>query len=120
MLAAKVLSAGRSGANGSDITSRMVLSSTFSTLLTGENRKPQEPSWSIARVSENTTSSAVSGEPSENLTPSRSVNSADRPSSATVQLVASSGSTPVPSSFSRTSRSYTVSSVKIERSSCVL
>ena len=95
MLAAKVDSAGRSGANGSDMLRRTVLSSTLVTDLTGENRKPHDPFWSIARVSENTTSSAVRGEPSENFTPWRRVNVAVRPSGATFHAVASSGSTPL-------------------------
>ena len=72
---------------------------------TGENRKPHEPFWSMARVSEKTTSSAVSGLPSENLTPDRKVKSAVSPSLLTLQAVASSGSTPVPSAFSFTRRS---------------
>ena len=75
--------------------SRTVLSSTLVTDLTGEKRKPHDPFGSIARVSENTTSSAVNGDPSENFTPGRSVNVALRPSGATFHAVASSGSTPV-------------------------
>ena len=71
----------------------------------------------MARVSENTTSSVDSGEPSENFTPSRSVKSALKPSALMVQPVASSGSTLLPSAPSLTSRSYTVSSVKIDGSS---
>ena len=70
-------------------------------------------------MSENTTSSAVSGEPSENFTPWRSVNVALRPSGATVHAVASSGSTPLFEAFSLTSRSKTCSSTKIEGSSSV-
>src|SRR6187200_2237160 len=105
MLAANVESAGSSGAKGSDMLSLMVLSSTLVTDLTGENRKPHDPFWSIARVSEKTTSSAVRGEPSENFTPWRSVKVALRPSGATVHDVASSGSTPLFEELSLTSRS---------------
>lgn len=43
MLAANVDSASSRGAKGSDIVSLMVDSSTFSTAVTGENRKPHEP-----------------------------------------------------------------------------
>ena len=85
--------------------SRTVLSSTLVTDLTGEKRNPHDPFWSIARVSENTTSSAVSGDPSENFTPGRSVNVALRPSGATFHDVANSGSTPVLEAASLTSRS---------------
>lgn len=59
----------------------------------------------MARVSENTTSSAVSGVPSENFTSGRSVNVAVRPSGAISHAVASSGSTDFPSAASFTSRS---------------
>src|SRR5262245_32050575 len=119
MLAANVESAGSSGAKGSDMFSLMVLSSTLVTDLTGEKRKPHDPFWSIARVSENTTSSAVRGEPSENLIPGRSVNVALSPSGATVHAVASSGSTPLFAAFSLTSRSKIWSSTKIDGSSSV-
>src|SRR5262245_54848195 len=119
MLPANVDRAGRRGANGSDMVSLMVLSSTLVTDLTGEKRNPHEPLGSIARVSENTTSSAVRGDPSENFTPWRSVKFALRPSGATVHAVASSGSTPLFEAFSLTSRSYTWSSTKIDGSSSV-
>src|SRR5215471_1108129 len=119
MLAANVESAGSSGAKGSDMFSLTVLSSTLVTDLTGEKRKPHDPFWSIARVSEYTTSSAVRGEPSENLMPWRSVNVALSPSGATVHAVASSGSTPLFVAFSLTSRSKIWSSTKIDGSSSV-
>src|SRR2546425_2728953 len=119
MLPANVESAGSSGAKGSDMFSRTVLSSTLVTDLTGEKWNPHAPFWSIARVSENTTSSAVRGDPSENFSPGRSVNVALRPSGATFHDVASSGSTPVLEAASFTSRSYTCSSTKMEGSSSV-
>src|SRR5215831_2174159 len=119
MLAANVESAGSRGAKGSDMFSLTVLSSTLVTDLTGEKRKPHDPFWSIARVSEYTTSSAVRGDPSENFAPCRSVNVALNPSGATVHAVASSGSTPLFEAFSLTSRSKIWSSTKIEGSSSV-
>src|SRR5262245_66547463 len=105
MLAANVERAGSSGAKDSDMFSRIVRSSTLVTDLTGENRKPHDPFWSIARVRENTTSSAVNGDPSENFTPERSVKVALSPSGATRHAVASSGSTPLLDGASLTRRS---------------
>src|SRR3954467_8727417 len=105
MLAANVDSAGRSGAKGSLVTILILCSLTLVTSLTGENRNPHDPFWSASRLSENTTSSAVSGDPSENLTFGRSSKVADRPSLATFQDVASSGSGVLPSAPSFTSRS---------------
>src|SRR6185436_4481983 len=119
MLAANVESAASSGAKGSDMFNLTVLSSTLVTDLTGEKRKPHDPFWSIARVSENTTSSAVRGEPSEYLIPWRSVNVALSPSGATVHEVASSGSTPLFAAFNLTNRSKIWSSTKIDGSSSV-
>src|SRR5262245_64477451 len=104
MLPAKVDRAGKRGAKGSDMFSLTVLSSTLVTDLTGEKRNPHDPLGSMARVREYTTSSAVSGEPSENLMPWRSVNVALSPSGATVHAVASSGSTPLLAAFSLTRR----------------
>src|SRR5579872_5968768 len=119
MLAANVESAAKSGANGSDMCRAIVLSSTLVTDFTGEKRNPHSLFWSIARVSDNTTSSAVSGVPSENFTPCRSVNVAVSPSGAIFQDVASSGCTSLLVGASFTRRSYTIIWVKIEGSSPV-
>src|SRR5262245_10662384 len=119
MLPANVDSAGRRGAKDSDMFSRMVLSSTLVTDLIGEKRNPHDPLGSMARVSENTTSSAVSGDPSENFTPWRNANVALSPSGAIFHEVASSGSTPLFDEFSLTSRSKIWSSTKIDGSSSV-
>src|SRR5690348_16888659 len=120
MLAANVESAARSGANGSDMCMAIVLSSTLLTDFTGEKRKPQSLFWSIDRARELTTSSAVSGVPSENFTPWRSVNVAVSPSGDIVQDVANSGSTSLFEAASFTRRSYAIIWVKIEGSSPVL
>src|SRR5712691_8395832 len=102
MLAANVDRAGSRGAKGSDMWNSTVEPLTAVTDLTGENRKPQDPFWSMARVRENTKSSAVSGEPSENFTPGRRLKVAVNPSLEMFQLVANSGRTLFPSGESLT------------------
>src|SRR2546430_42061 len=119
MLAANVESAGSRGANGSDMCMAIVLSSTLLTDFTGEKRKPHSLFWSIARARDNTTSSAVSGDPSENFTPWRSANVAVSPSGDIFQDVASSGWTSLFDGASFTRRSYTTIWVNIEGSSPV-
>src|SRR5215469_353480 len=120
MLAANVASAASNGAKAVDIWNCTVEEFSATTRLTGENKKPQEPCWFMALVSEKTTSPTVSGVPSKNLTPGRRWKSAVNPLGATDQLVASSGTTLLPSGESATSRSYICISVKIDSSSCVL
>src|SRR6185437_6208214 len=105
MLAANVDKAASSGANGVDIFSWTVDEFSATTRFTGENKNPQEPFWLIARVREKTTSLTVSGEPLENLTPTRRWKSAVSPLGAMDQLVASSGTTLLPFGDSATSRS---------------
>src|SRR5436853_373129 len=79
MLKAKVESAGRSGANGSAIVNLTFDVPSGVTDLTGEIRNAHGLFGSRSRLIEAATSAAVSGEPSENFTPGRSVNTATRP-----------------------------------------
>src|SRR3989442_12892585 len=104
MLAANVERAGSRGAKGSDMWNSKVEPLTAVTDLTGENRKPQDPFWSMARVRENTKSSAVSGEPSENFTPRPRLKGAVNPSLEMFHLVASSRRTLFPAWGSLTRR----------------
>src|SRR2546423_296728 len=119
MLNANVESAGRSGANGVDIVNLTLPGPSGLTDLTGAIRNPHGDFGSRSRLIDATTSPDVSGEPSENLTPLRSVKTACRPPFVIFQLVASSGSTLLPLFESLTRRSYIWRSVKIERSSIV-
>ena len=119
MLNANVDSAGSSGANGVAIVNLTLSGPTAVTDLTGAIRNDQGPLGLRSRLIAATTSADVSGEPSENLTPWRRVNTASRPPFVIFQLVANSGSTLFPLFESFTSRSYICSSVKIERSSIV-
>src|SRR5438132_13725441 len=105
MLKAKVESAGRSGANGSAIVNLTFDVPSGVTDLAGEIRNAHGLFGSRSRLIEAATSAAVSGEPSENFTPGRSVNTATRPPLLNFQLVVSSGSTPLPLFESLTSRS---------------
>src|SRR5215510_4486287 len=105
MLKANVESAGSSGANGVAIVNFTVVGFTAVTDFTGESRKPHGLLGLRSRLIEAATSVAVNAEPSENLTPRRSLNVATLPPLESFQLVASSGSTPLPPLESLTSRS---------------
>src|SRR3954453_10928929 len=105
MLNANVDSAGRSGANGSAMVNLTLVGPTAVTDFTGAIRNDHGAFASRSRLIAATTSAEVSGEPSENLTPLRSVNRAWRPPFEMVHFVASSGSTLLPSLDSFTSRS---------------
>src|SRR5438874_2725703 len=105
MLKANVERAGRRGANRSDIANRTRDFPSGVTALTGESRNDHGLFGLRSRLIDAATSAAVSGEPSENLTPRRSAKTAARPPLLNFQLVASSGSTDLPSFESLTSRS---------------
>src|SRR5581483_5366838 len=105
MLNANVDSAGSSGANAVAIVNLTLPGPTAVTDLTGPIRNDHGAFGLRSRLIAATTSAEVRGEPSENLTPLRSVNTAWRPSFESFQLVASSGSTLLPLFESFTSRS---------------
>src|SRR5581483_2227206 len=105
MLNANVDSAGSSGATGVAIVNLTFVGPSAVTDLTGAIRNDHGALGLRSRLIAATTSADVSGDPSENLTPCRSVNTAWRPPFEIFQLVASSGSTLLPLFDSFTSRS---------------
>src|SRR3954453_9202846 len=96
MLNANVDSAGRSGAKGSAMVNLTLLGPTAVTDFTGAIRNDHGAFASRSRLIAATTSAEVRGEPSENFTPLRNVNTAWRPPFETVYFVASSGSALLP------------------------
>ena len=94
----KVASAGRIDGSGCFNVTVIVSPAavTLSIDSTSEAHGPE--SGSVARSSDQVTSSAVRGEPSENLTPERNVSVTVLPSSDTLHFVARPGLRPSPSS----------------------
>ena len=94
----KTLSAERIVGSGCFSFSSIVCGSVAATVSTEARRKFQMPlSGFLARSSDQTTSSAVIGVPSENLTPSRSFSVTMSPASFTDHSVARPGCNPSPS-----------------------
>src|ERR1044072_506191 len=96
MLKANVESAGRSGANGSALVTLPFPGPTAATDFTGAIRNDHGAFGSRSRLIAAATSAEVRGDPSENLTPLRSVKIPWRRPVEIFQLVGSSGSTLLP------------------------